>query len=62
MTGPLKCNRIGKVIRDQDGKVFASASAAARDVGCTPAAVLLQLSGRNKTCRGWTFSYVEDKA
>lgn len=46
------------VVRD-DGKTFPSVTDAARALGVTDNAVQAVLHGRNKTCRGHTFKYVE---
>lgn len=44
------------VIRS-DGKWYESVTSAAADTGCSRRGITLVLSGVNKTCRGYTFSY-----
>lgn len=46
------------IIRD-DGKVYPSLAAAARDLGLGTTAVCEQLRGRAKTCSGHTFRYLD---
>lgn len=49
-------------IRRSDGKVYRSVSEAAIDNCCSRRAITLLLSGKNNTCKGYTFEYIEKKA
>lgn len=49
-------------VKRSDGKVYQSVSEAAIDTGCSRRAITLTLNGRNNTCKGYTFEYIEKKA
>jgi len=58
----MSLSRIGKngkkIIRS-DGKIFNSIKEAGYQTDCDPAQISHQLSGRTKTCKGYTFKYLE---
>ena len=49
-------SRRSPIVRN-DGKRFPSLNAAAREMGCSKSAISHVLTGRNKTCKGFTFKY-----
>lgn len=45
-------------VQRDDGVVFESVSAAARDIGCSPTSVSRVLRGERATCHGYKFKYL----
>lgn len=56
-TGLIKANPVRIV---ETGEVFESLTECARRIGCTPQNISNCLAGRQSTCRGYHFEYVED--
>ena len=56
-TGLKKTTRVRNV---ETGEVFESVSECARQIGCSHGAIWNCLAGRQSTCRGYHFEYVED--
>lgn len=52
-----RATRHKKQVVRSDGEIFESITSAARCLGVTPASVCNVLSGRRKSCRGFSFSY-----